>query len=336
MRALITGITGQDGGFLANHLTDNGYEVYGLVRRSSSSHSVDLMKSRTGGRVRVVCGDVTDYQSIVNAVSESKPDQVYNLAAQSHVGDSFNIPAYTSHVNGIGVLNVLEATRLFAPCARFYQASTSELFGRTPPPQSEESIMHPRSPYGVAKLHGFWSVVNHRESRGMHASNGILFNHESEYRGHDFVTRKITMAVARIKFGKQDRLSLGNLNAKRDWGYAGDYVEAMRLIVEHDRPGDWVVATGTTRTVRDFLETAFAYAGMEVESNGAAGTDEFYFDKKTGRPVVTVDPAFYRPSEVDVLCGDASKISSTLGWKPKTTFDDMVRKMMENDFSNAR
>jgi GDPmannose 4,6-dehydratase len=340
MRALITGVTGQDGGFLASHLLDMGYEVYGLVRRSSTADSLDRMHQRTAGRVKHVWGDVSDYSSVAAAMSTVKPDRVYNLAAQSHVGVSFANPAYTSMVNATGTLNVLEAARHFNPDCRVYQASTSELFGSTPPPQSELSVMHPRSPYGVAKLHGYWSVINARESYGQFASNGILFNHESEYRGYDFVTRKITRGVARIKLGRDKEIRLGNLSAQRDWGYAGDYVKAMHLILEHDTPGDYVVATGRMHSVREFVSAAFAAAGISIVTNGMSGLDEAFVEVSTGRLVVVVDPSFYRPAEVNGLCGSYDKIHKTLGWQPDTTFEEMVSLMVENDLEiearNAR
>jgi GDPmannose 4,6-dehydratase len=332
MRALITGVAGQDGRFLTNHLIDLGYEVYGLARRKSAPCQVlDSLSANSKGRFKVLWGDVTDYSSVLAALRESRPDEIYNLAAQSHVGASFSLPVYTSDVNAGGVLHILDGVRTACPDARIYQASTSELFGKTRPPQSECSIMHPRSPYGVAKLHGFWSIVNHRESYGMHASNGILFNHESEIRGVDFVTRKITLAAARIKTGKQERLHLGNLDAKRDWGYAGDYVKAMHMILQHPTPDDYVVATGEARTVREFLEIAFAVAGIGIESNGLSGADEVYLSSESGQPMVVVDREFYRPAEVDYLCGDPSKIKRILGWKPSTSFPEMVEKMVAHD-----
>jgi GDPmannose 4,6-dehydratase len=336
MRALITGVTGQDGGFLASHLMNLGYEVCGLIRQSSTSDSVDRLKKRTSPHIRLIMGDVSDYASIVAAISQYKPDEIYNLAAQSHVAVSFVNPVYTSVVNGTGVLNVLEAARTVGNGCKVYQASTSELFGSTPPPQHETTIMHPRSPYGVAKLHGYWSVVNARESYGTYAANGILFNHESEYRGYEFVTRKITRAAARIKLGVDERLRLGNLDAMRDWGYAGDYVKAMQLILSHATPTDFVVATGKMYSVREFLEKAFAEIDYPIESNGGHGIHECYISKKTGETVVCVDEKFYRPAEVNCLCGDASKIMNLLGWKPETTFDSMVSLMVKNDYDIER
>jgi len=332
-RALVTGITGQDGSFLAEHLIGLGYEVWGLVRRSSDTRSCDRIRELTDGKVKLRYGDMCDSASLHRIVGECKPHEIYNLAAQSHVRISSDIPEYTSTVNGTGVISLLEAVRNLAPEARFYQASTSELFGSSPPPQNEETVMHPRSPYGVAKLHGYWSVINMRESYGMFASNGILFNHESERRGENFVTRKITRAVARIKLGKQSSLELGNMDALRDWGHAKDYVAGMHLILQHDRPDDFVLATGIARSVREFVETAFAHVGIDIESNGKFTIDEVYHRVDTGDPIITINEAFYRPAEVDYLCGDASKAKELLGWSPQVTFEQLVEKMVVSDLN---
>jgi len=284
------------------------------------------------GRVNLRYGDLTDSASISRIISECRPHEVYNLAAQSHVRVSFDIPEYTSEVNGTGVLNILESLRVNRPEARFYQASTSEMFGISPPPQNEETLLHPRSPYGVAKVQGYWSVRNHRESYNMFAANGILFNHESERRGENFVTRKITKAVARIKLGiMKEEFTLGNLDAKRDWGYAKDYVEAMHLILQHDTPEDFVIGTGKAHTVREFLEAAFRAVDIPVISDGDQGIEEKYLRMDTGDVVLRLDERFYRPAEVDFLCGDASKAKRLFGWEPRTSFEQLVELMVKND-----
>jgi len=334
--ALITGITGQDGSYLAEYLLSIGYDVWGMIRRQSSSEPIDRIERLTGGKANLRYGDMTDSASINRILSESKPDEIYNLAAQSHVGISFKTPEYTSKVNGTGVLNILQSAQEICPDTKVYQASTSELFGSTLPPQNELTMMHPRSPYGVAKLHGYWSVINYRESYGMFASNGILFNHESPRRGENFVTRKITRAVARIYLGKQSCLSLGNLDAKRDWGFAKDYVEGMHAILQHSEPDDFVLATGQVTTVRDFVERAFAAVGYEIESNGLPGTEEKYFFKGTSTCVVQVDPLFYRPAEVEYLLGDPSKAKELLGWEAKTSLPELVAMMVDADLEIER
>lgn len=337
-RALITGITGQDGTFLAEHLDQLGYEVWGMVRnRHDNSRDRDKIANLScQNPVRLTCGDMTDHSSLVRVVSECKPHEVYNLAAQSHVGESSRIPETTHNTNSTGVVALLAAVHNIVPECRFYQASTSELFGSIPPPQNEETPMHPRSPYGVAKYGAYWSVINMRESYDMFATNGILFNHESERRGEDFVTRKITKAVARIALGKQDVVELGNLDARRDWGYAGDYVKAMHLILQQDKPEDFVIATGIAHSVRDFISAAFNAAGIEVESNGEPGLDEIYHRKDNGKPVLTINEQYYRPAEVDYLCGDASKAKRILGWSPEVTFDQLVQKMVSHDLESER
>lgn len=317
-KALITGVTGQDGSYLAEFLLSKGYEVHGLVRRSSSFNTERLDPiyqdpHESGVRFLMHYGDLSDSGSLVNLIRELNPDEIYHLGAQSHVAVSFQIPEYTSDATGMGTARILEAIRASGVGTRFYQASSSEMFGSAAPPQSEATPFHPRSPYGVAKVFSFWMTVNYREAHGMHASNGILFNHESPRRGETFVTRKITRAVARIKEGIQERLYLGNLDAKRDWGYAPEYVEAMWLMLQQDEPDDYVIATGESHTVREFCEAAFGRVGLDYEK------------------YVEIDPRYYRPSEVDYLLGDPSKARTQLGWEPKTTFTDLVNLMVDAD-----
>ena len=312
--ALITGITGQDGSFLAEFLIEKGYEVHGIMRRSS--------------------GDMTDSSSLVRIIREVKPDEIYNLAAQSHVKVSFDVPEYTAEADAVGTLRLLEAVRLlgYEHRTKIYQASTSELFGLVQEvPQRETTPFYPRSPYGVAKQYGFWITKNYRESYGMFAVNGILFNHESERRGETFVTRKITLAAARIKQGHQDKLYLGNLNALRDWGYAKDYVECMWLILQHETPEDFVIATGEYHTVREFCTLAFHEVGIDLRWEGE-GVDEKGIDVATGRVLVEVDPKYFRPAEVEQLLGDPTKAKTLLGWNPrKTSFEQLVKIMVEHD-----
>jgi len=341
--ALITGITGQDGSYLAEFLLEKGYEVHGLLRRSSTFNTGriehlylnewvrDMKRERA---VNLHYGDMTDSSSLVRIIQEVQPDEIYNLAAQSHVKVSFDVPEYTAEADAIGTLRLLEAVRIlgFEKKCRIYQASTSELFGKVQEvPQSETTPFYPRSPYGVAKQYGFWITKNYRESYGMFAVNGILFNHESERRGETFVTRKITLAAARIAQGKQDKLYLGNLDARRDWGYAKDYVECMWLILQHPTPEDFVIATGEMHTVREFCTLAFHYAGIELRWEGT-GVDERGIDVKTGRVLVEVDPKYFRPAEVEQLLGDPTKAKTLLGWNPrKTSFDELVRLMVMHD-----
>ena len=337
--ALITGITGQDGSYLAELLLEKGYEVYGLFRRGSTNtaerieHLLKEREAKDDG-LHLVYGDMTDSMNLVRLMLEIKPDEIYNLAAQSHVAVSFEEPEYTANADGIGVLRVLEAVRIagLTKTTRIYQASTSELFGKVEEiPQKETTPFHPRSPYAVAKLYGYWITKHYREAYGMFAVNGILFNHESERRGETFVTRKITLAVANILAGRQEKLYLGNLNAKRDWGYARDYVECMWMILQHDTPEDFVIATGETRTVREFTEAAFTHAGVQLRWEGE-GVDEKGIDVATGRVLVEVSPEFFRPAEVDLLLGDPTKARETLGWNPrKTSFDELVKIMTEHD-----
>ena len=342
-KALITGITGQDGSFLAELLIEKGYEVHGVLRRSSSFNTEriehlyleewikDMKKERA---VNLHYGDMTDSSSLIRIIQSVKPDEIYNLAAQSHVKVSFDVPEYTAETDAVGTLRLLEAVRILGleKETRIYQASTSELFGLVQEvPQKETTPFYPRSPYGVAKLYGYWITKNYRESYGMFAVNGILFNHESERRGENFVTRKITLAAARIAKGKQEKLYLGNLSALRDWGYAKDYVECMWLMLQHPEPEDFVIATGVQHSVREFTTLAFKYAGIDLRWEGE-GVDEKGIDIKTGKTLVEVDPKYFRPAEVETLLGDASKARELLGWNPsKTSFDELVRIMVEHD-----
>ena len=317
-RALVTGVTGQDGSYLAELLLSKGYEVHGLIRRSSSFNTERLDPiyrdpHERGVKFLMHYGDLSDSGSLVNLIRELEPTEIYHLGAQSHVQVSFQIPEYTSDTTGMGTVRILEAIRASGVETRFYQAGSSEMFGSTPPPQSESTPFHPRSPYGVAKLYSHWITVNYREAHGLHASNGILFNHESPRRGETFVTRKITRAVARIKAGMQEKLYLGNLDAKRDWGYAPEYVEAMWLMLQQDEPNDYVIASGESHTVREFCELAFQRADLDWEAH------------------VEVDPRYYRPAEVDYLLGDASKAREHLGWEPKTSFEELVALMVDAD-----
>lgn len=331
--ALITGITGQDGAYLSRFLLDKGYDVHGLIRRSSIEKFDRIEELMDHERLTLHYGDMTDSANIIRLLSEIRPDEVYNLAAQSHVHVSFDTPEYTANADGIGTLRLLEAIRILGleKKTKIYQASTSELYGKVQEtPQSETTPFYPRSPYAVAKMYAYWITVNYREAYDLYACNGILFNHESPLRGETFVTRKITIAAARIRNGKQDCLYLGNLDSKRDWGYAGDYVEAMWLMLQQETPEDFVIATGETRTVREFVERAFAEAGIVVEWQGS-GVEEKGIDAATGRVIVAVDPAFFRPTEVDLLLGNPAKAMEKLGWKRKTSFDEMVKMMVEED-----
>ena len=325
--ALITGITGQDGSYLAELLLEKGYEVHGIVRRSSliNTHRIDHIYNR----IHLHYGDLTDSTNIVRVIQKVQPDEIYNLGAQSHVKVSFEMPEYTADVDGVGTLRVLEAVRLLGmeDRVRIYQASTSELYGLVQEtPQSETTPFYPRSPYGVAKLYGFWIVKNYRESYGMHCSSGILFNHESPRRGETFVTRKITQGLSKISVGLQECLYLGNLDAKRDWGHAKDYVEAMWLMLQQDEPEDYVIATGIQYSVREFVEAAAPYFGMKIEWMGE-GLSEVGYDWNTKKPVVKVDPKYFRPAEVETLLGDATKAKKKLGWEPKISFKELVEDM---------
>lgn len=342
-KALITGVTGQDGSYLAEFLLEKGYEVHGIIRRSSSFNTgriehlyidtliSDMHKDR---KLKLHYGDMTDSSSLISILQKVKPDEVYNLAAQSHVKVSFEVPEYTADADAIGTLRILEAVRLLEmdKTTKIYQASTSELFGLVQEiPQKETTPFYPRSPYGVAKQYGFWITKNYREAYDMFACNGILFNHESERRGETFVTRKITLAVARIANGKQDKLYLGNLDSKRDWGYAKDYVECMWLILQHSVPEDFVIATGEMHNVREFATLAFKEAGIDIEWSGT-GVDEKGINVKTGKVIVEVDPKYFRPTEVDLLLGDPSKAKTLLGWNPTSTpFERLVELMVKHD-----
>lgn len=341
--ALITGITGQDGSYLAEFLIDKGYEVHGVLRRSSSFNTGriehlyldewvrDMKRKRL---VNLHWGDMTDTSSLIRIIQTIQPDEIYNLAAQSHVKVSFDVPEFTAETDAVGTLRLLEAVRILGMehKTKIYQASTSELFGLVQEtPQKETTPFYPRSPYAVAKLYAYWIMKNYRESYGMFAVNGILFNHESERRGENFVTRKITLAACRIAQGLQDKLYLGNLSSLRDWGYAKDYVECMWLMLQQEKPEDFVIATGEQHTVREFCTLAFKYAGIELEWQGE-GLEEKGIDKNTGKALVEVDPKYFRPAEVQTLLGDPTKARTVLGWNPrKTSFDELVRLMVESD-----
>ena len=346
--ALITGVTGQDGSYLAELLIEKGYEVHGIIRRSSSFNTERIehlyfdqwvrdMKQRRA--LNLHYGDLTDSSSLIRIIQQIQPDEIYNLAAQSHVKVSFDVPEYTAEVDATGTLRLLEAVRILGleQRPRIYQDATSELYGRVLEiPQRETTPFYPRSPYGVAKLYGYWITKNYRESYGMFAVNGILFNHESERRGETFVTRKITLAAARIAQGMQDKLYLGNLDALRDWGYARDYVECMWLMLQHDQPEDFVIATGEQHSVREFTEKAFREAGIELRWEGS-GIEERGIGQATGRVLVEVDPQYFRPAEVETLLGDPSKAKQLLGWNPqKTSFDELVRLMVTHDMDYVR
>lgn len=341
--ALVTGVTGQDGSYLVQLLLDKGYIVHGIKRRSSSFNTqrIDHLyrdPHDPDSRLRLHYGDLTDSTNLIRLVKEIEPDEIYNLAAQSHVKVSFDTPEYTANTDGLGTLRLLEAIRLlgFEKKTRFYQASTSELFGKVrETPQSETTPFYPRSPYAVAKLYAYWITVNYREAYGLHASNGILFNHESPVRGETFVTRKITRAASRIKYGLEQKLYLGNLDAKRDWGHAKDYVEGMWRILQQPEPDDYVLATGRTTTIRDFVTMAFRLAGFEMAWDGK-GVEEKGRDSRTGKTLVEVDPAYFRPAEVELLLGDAGKAREKLGWTPQYSLEDLVGEMMEHDLADAR
>lgn len=337
-KALITGITGQDGSYLAEFLLEKGYEVHGLIRRSSVDYHERISHIEGMPDFYLHYGDMGDSMSIMSIISTVRPDEIYNLAAQSHVQVSFEVPEFTADVDAVGVLRILEAVRLcgLGESCRIYQASTSELYGKVEQvPQNEDTPFHPYSPYAVAKQYGFWITKEYREAYHMFCCSGILFNHESERRGETFVTRKITLAAARIKYGKQDKLHLGNLDSLRDWGYAKDYVECMWLILQNDIPKDFVIATGEQHTVREFCKLAFSYAGIELEFTGE-GIDEKGIDKESGRVIVEVSAEFYRPTDVVDLLGDPSKAKRELGWNPtKTSFEELVRLMVEHDMKKV-
>ena len=326
-KALITGITGQDGSYLAELLLKKGYQVHGVVRRASliNTHRIDHIYEK----IKLHYGDLTDAVSIMGIIKEVEPSEIYNLGAQSHVKVSFKIPEYTGQVDAMGTLRVLEAVRMLGmeKDVRIYQASTSELYGGiSDAPLTETTPFHPRSPYGVAKLYGYWIIKNYREAYGMHCSSGILFNHESERRGETFVTRKITRGLSRISVGMEKLLRLGNIHAKRDWGHARDYVEAMWLMLQQDKPDDYVIATGEQHSVKDFIDEASQYFGFKLEWMGE-GLDETAFDWNTKKPVIIIDPEYFRPAEVESLLGDATKAKEVLGWEPKTSFKELVEEM---------
>jgi len=334
-KALITGITGQDGAYLAKLLLEKGYEVWGAYRRSSSLNLWRLEELGVRDDVRLIPLDLLEYSNIMRALEKVRPDEIYNLAAQSFVALSFEMSLYTAEADALGVTRLLEALRAVKPDARFYQASTSEMYGKVQEiPQTERTPFYPRSPYAVAKLYAHWITVNYRESYGIHASSGILFNHESPLRGQEFVTRKITASLARIKYGQQEVLELGNLDAKRDWGFAGDYVEGMWLMLQQDSPDDYVLATGETHSVREFVELAAEVVGFNLVWEGA-GQEERGIDLRTGKVIVRVNPEFYRPAEVDLLLGNSEKARSRLGWSPRVGFSELVRMMAERDMERA-
>ena len=338
-KALITGVNGQDGSYLSEFLLEKGYEVHGIVRRSSVDKKERIDHLTGNINFHLHYGDMTDSISLVKIVTKIEPDEIYNLAAQSHVKVSFEVPEYTADADAVGTLRMLEAIRMagIEGTSKFYQASTSELYGKVQEtPQSETTPFYPYSPYAAAKQYAFWIVRNYREAYNIFASNGILFNHESERRGETFVTRKITLAAANIASGKQDKLYLGNLDSLRDWGYAKDYVECMWLILQHDKPDDFVIATGEQHSVREFCTLSFKYVGIELEWQGK-GIDEKGIDRKTGKVIVEVSPEFFRPTDVVTLLGNPEKAKTMLGWKPtKTSFEELVRLMTENDINNVK
>jgi GDPmannose 4,6-dehydratase len=330
-KALITGIRGQDGAYLAKNLLEKGYEIYGADRRSGDTTYWRLNELGIRSDINTMYMDLLEVTNILRVIEKVQPDEIYNLAAQSFVGTSFEQPIVTSDINAMGVARLLESIRLVNPGIKFYQASTSEMFGKVREiPQNEDTPFHPRSPYGVAKLYAHFAVINYRESYNMHASSGILFNHESPLRGLEFVTKKITMAVAAIKKGRQQKVVLGNLDSKRDWGFAGDYVEGMRLMLQQDTADDYVLATGDTHSIKEFVEESFKYIDADIIWSGE-GADTKGTDRKTGKVMVEVSPEFYRPAEVDLLIGNPEKAKKKLGWEPKVRFNELVRMMVEWD-----
>ena len=340
-KALITGVNGQDGSYLTELLIGKGYDVHGMVRRTSSfsRKRIDPLYGKTAagpGQLTLHYGDMGDEKNLRKLVEKVRPDEVYHLASQSHVGISFDMPEYSTDVNALGTLRLIEAIQDYCPEARFYQASTSELFGEAEEsPQTENTRFRPNSPYAVAKLYAYWMAVNYRQTYGMYVCNGILFNHESPRRGENFVTRKITQTVARIAAGLEECLHIGNMDVRRDWGFAPDYVRAMWLMLQQEQAGDYVVATGESHSVREFIEKAFAYVDVQVEWNGA-GADECGVNVKTGETIVKVDPKYYRPIDIDSVLGDASKAKRELGWEPEVKFDQLVGIMMKADLDTAR
>ncbi|HAS85062.1 MAG TPA: GDP-mannose 4,6-dehydratase [Candidatus Yonathbacteria bacterium] len=341
-KALITGITGQDGSYLAELLLEKGYEVHGIIRRASSFNTgrIDHIYQdphESGKRLFLHYGDLTDSTNLIRIIKEVQPDEIYNLAAQSHVKVSFEVPEYTGNSDALGTLRILEAIRLLGleKKTKFYQASTSEMFGATPPPQSEDTPFYPRSPYGAAKVYAYWITKNYREAYGIFAVSGILFNHESPRRGETFVTRKITRAATRISLGLQEKLFLGNLNAKRDWGHAKDYVNAMYLMLQHPEPEDFVIATGEQYSVRAFCNAVFKELGIELKWKGE-GASEIGTDNATGKTIIEIDPRYFRPTEVESLLGDPSKAQEKLGWKAEVGFEGLVKEMVATDLEEAK
>ncbi|MCK5416736.1 GDP-mannose 4,6-dehydratase [Candidatus Parcubacteria bacterium] len=339
--ALITGITGQDGSYLAELLLKKNYKVHGIIRRSSSFNTGRINHlyqnpQEKNKKLILHYGDLTDSTNLIKLIQTIQPDEIYNLGAQSHVKVSFETPEYTANSDALGTLRILEAIKLLGlkNKTKFYQASTSEMFGSTPPPQNEKTPFHPRSPYGAAKVYAYWITINYREAYGIHASNGILFNHESPRRGETFVTKKITKAATRIKLGLQDKLYLGNLNAKRDWGHAKDFVKAMYLMLQQEKPSDIIIATGKQYSVRDFCKSVFEKLNIELEWNGK-DINEKAIDKKSGKTIIEIDSKYFRPTEVESLLGNTSKAFKELNWKPKINFDELVSEMVEYDLKNA-
>ncbi len=334
-KALITGIRGQDGAYLAKLLLDKGYKVYGADRRSGDSSLWRLKELGIENKIEHIYMDLLEYSNIIDVIKKIKPDEIYNLAAQSFVQASFDQPILTAEIDAMGVLRMLEAVRLFSPKTRFYQASTSEMFGKVQAvPQNEKTPFYPRSPYGVSKLFGHWMVINYRESYGLFACAGILFNHESPLRGVEFITRKITYNIAKIKYGLCDKIQVGNLDSKRDWGYAKEYVEGMWLMLQQKNPDDYVLATNETHSIRELIEYAFEYAGINIKWKGK-GLNEKGVDRKTGKTLIEVSERYYRPAEVDLLLGEAKKAEKVLGWKLKTKFKELVRMMIEADLKRV-
>lgn len=337
-KAIITGITGQDGSYLAEFLLEKGYEVHGIIRRSSSFNTLridHIYKDRHAKNAKIFLhyGDLSDSSNISRLIEKIKPDEIYNLGAQSHVGVSFDMPEYTADITGLGALRILDAIKESGIKTKFYQASSSEMFGKVQEiPQKETTPFYPRSPYGCGKVFAYWATVNYRESYNIFACNGILFNHESPRRGSTFVTKKITEALVKIKLGKQDKLYLGNLEAKRDWGYAKDYVEGMWMMMQAKKPSDYILSTNETHSVREFIEESAKILNIDIEWKGD-GVNEKGIDKKTGKVIIEIDPKYFRPSEVDVLIGDNSKAKKELGWKPKTSFKELVLLMIEADLA---
>jgi GDPmannose 4,6-dehydratase len=335
-KALITGITGQDGSYLTELLLEKGYEVHGIIRRASNFNTERIDHLLSNPNLILHHGDVTDSANLNQLLSKLKPDEIYNLAAQSHVQVSFEVPEYTAQVDAVGTLRILDAMMTHCPNSRLYQASTSELYGKVQEiPQTEKTPFYPRSPYGCAKIYGFWIIKNYRESYGLYACNGILFNHESERRGKTFVTRKVTIALSEISVGLRSILKMGNLDSQRDWGYAKEYVEAMYLMLQQEKPEDFVIATNKTYTVREFITRAAKHVGFDLAWEGE-GIDEKGIDRNSGKVIVEIDPRYFRPAEVDLLIGDGTKAKELLGWEPKVQLDELIQIMMQHDLADAQ